>query len=188
MLPEEEYVTALLEDLNTHLPLIENRSVMSLFFGGGTPSLFSGKSIEQILKWHCQALVLGSCSKLEITLEANPGTIDQARFADFRQAGVNRLSLGIQSLEDDKLKALGRIHDRAKALEGIAIAKKAGFTNFNLDIMYGLPQQSIEDALCKSDIQDCASGFWTSRTFSLVSVNHRAQYTFLSSNTQVTSR
>jgi oxygen-independent coproporphyrinogen-3 oxidase len=144
-LPEELYVNALLQELDSHLPLIQQRPLISIFFGGGTPSLFSAQAIERILTGVDARLTFAP--HLEITLEANPGTIDQVRFRDFKQAGINRLSLGIQSLQNDKLATLGRIHDRDNALRAIALAKDAGFTNFNLDLMYGLPNQSIDDAL-----------------------------------------
>jgi oxygen-independent coproporphyrinogen-3 oxidase len=148
-LPEELYVAALLEELDSRLHLLHNRPIKSIFFGGGTPSLFSARAIECILQGVSQRLHLNQ--NIEITLEANPGTIDYVRFAGFRAAGINRLSLGIQSLQDDKLKILGRIHDRAQAMEAIQIAKNAGFNNFNLDLMFGLPQQTLSDAL--HDIQ-----------------------------------
>src|SRR4029078_253529 len=122
-----------------YLPMVAGRPLISIFFGGGTPSLFSATAIEQILQGVQTHL---SCApEIEITLEANPGTIDQKNFKDFRQAGINRLSLGIQSLQNDKLKTLGRIHDRENAIAAIEVAKAAGFDNFNLDIMYGLPDQ-----------------------------------------------
>lgn len=149
-LPEEAYVAGLMQDLDKYLPMVSGRELSSIFFGGGTPSLFSAHAIEKILRGVEQRLPLGK--HIEITLEANPGTIDQKNFKDFRTAGINRLSLGVQSLQDTKLKVLGRIHDRANAMEAIQIAKKAGFDNFNLDIMYGLPEQTIEDAL--NDIND----------------------------------
>lgn len=152
-LPEELYVAALLEELDSRLYLLHDRPIKSIFFGGGTPSLFSAHAIEGILQGVNQRLHLDQ--NIEITLEANPGTIDYVRFAGFRSAGINRLSLGIQSLQDDKLKILGRIHDRAQAMEAIQIAKKAGFSNFNLDLMYGLPQQTVSDAL--HDIQTALS-------------------------------
>lgn len=148
-LPQELYVAALLQELDSHLHRIENRSLISIFFGGGTPSLFSAQAIGAILDGVQKRIAMDS--NIEITLEANPGTIDQDRFRDFKSAGINRLSLGIQSLQDEKLKVLGRIHDKENALRAIDIAKQAGFTNFNLDLMYGLPNQSIEDAM--SDIQ-----------------------------------
>jgi oxygen-independent coproporphyrinogen-3 oxidase len=144
-LPETLYVNALMHDLDNHLHQVDKRPIISIFFGGGTPSLFSAHAIERILESVAKRLPLSS--DIEITLEANPGTIDYVRFRDFRAAGINRLSLGIQSLQDDKLKTLGRIHDRENAIRAITRAKEAGFTNFNLDLMYGLPHQSIPDAL-----------------------------------------
>jgi putative oxygen-independent coproporphyrinogen III oxidase len=149
-LPEELYVTALLRDFEEQLPRIWGRRLCSIFFGGGTPSLFSEKSIAAILTGINTRLPFHA--DLEITLEANPGTIDEARFAGFRNAGVNRLSLGIQSLQNEKLKALGRIHDRDHALRAIDLALSAGFENFNLDFMHGLPQQNVADAL--TDLQE----------------------------------
>lgn len=149
-LPEELYVNALLKDLEEQLPHIWGRRLVSIFFGGGTPSLFSPDAIEKIL--------LGVNARMnfspdiEITLEANPGTVDESRFKGFRAAGVNRLSIGIQSLQNEKLKLLGRIHDRDYALRAIDAATSAGFNNFNLDIMHGLPQQSLQEAM--SDIED----------------------------------
>lgn len=149
-IPESEYISALARDLDEQLPSISGRSLTSIFFGGGTPSLFSPDSIEKILvNIHS---CLGFNSNTEITLEANPGTIDEARFKGFRHAGINRLSIGIQSLQDEKLRALGRIHLREHALRAIEAALNAGFDNFNLDLMHGLPGQSPEDAL--SDLQD----------------------------------
>lgn len=149
-LPEELYVAALLQELEQHADTLRHRPLTSIFFGGGTPSLFSGQAIADILNGVAKYLSLPA--NTEITLEANPGTVDQAHFRDFRAAGINRLSLGIQSLQDDKLKTLGRIHDRAHALRAIEIARQSGFDNFNLDIMFGLPGQSIPDAL--QDLQD----------------------------------
>lgn len=152
-LPEEQYIARLLQELEHYLPLIDNRPVISIFFGGGTPSLFSAQGIAAILRGIRAQLTLSS--EAEITLEANPGTFEQAKFADFYQAGINRLSIGIQSLQDDKLQTLGRIHDRANALRALTIAHQAGFTNFNVDLMYGLPQQSLADAL--ADIETALS-------------------------------
>lgn len=149
-IPEAAYVAALLQDLDEQLPRIWGRRIRSIFFGGGTPSLFSAESIETILNGVHQRLNFGADT--EITLEANPGTIDEARFVGFRKAGVNRLSIGIQSLQNEKLQALGRIHDREYALRAIDSAINAGFENFNLDLMHGLPQQSLDDAL--QDLQD----------------------------------
>ncbi len=149
-IPEEGYVAALIHDLDENLPAISERNLTSIFFGGGTPSLFSPQAIEKILTAVQSRLHLNP--DIEITLEANPGTIDESRFTGFRQAGINRLSIGVQSLQDNKLKALGRIHGRDAALRAIDHAVHAGFENFNLDLMHGLPGQSREDAL--SDIQD----------------------------------
>src|SRR3990167_5959513 len=149
-LPEELYVAALMQELEQHSDLLKHRPLVSIFFGGGTPSLFSGKTIGDILNGVAKHLSLPP--NTEITLEANPGTVDQAHFRDFRAAAINRLSIGIQSLQDGKLKTLGGIHDREHALKAVHIAKQSGFDNFNLDIMFGLPQQSTQDAL--QDLQD----------------------------------
>lgn len=148
--PENAYVDALLRDLDEQLPRIWGRRLISIFFGGGTPSLFSPQAIEKILNGVHQRLHFGP--DIEITLEANPGTVDESRFVGFRKAGVNRLSIGVQSLQDEKLKSLGRIHHRDHALRAIDAAINAGFSNFNLDLMHGLPNQSIDDAL--SDVHD----------------------------------
>lgn len=149
-LPEALYVNALLDDLDENLFTIEGRSLVSIFFGGGTPSLFSPQAIERIIQGVARRLNFNA--DIEITLEANPGTLDEFRFKGFRQAGINRVSIGIQSLQDDKLKILGRIHSREYALRAINSAQEAGFENINLDLMHGLPQQSIEDAL--NDLSD----------------------------------
>ncbi len=143
-LPESEYVDALLSDLEQELPLIWGRQLVSVFIGGGTPSLFSAESIDRLLSG-IRALTALSPS-IEITMEANPGTFEQARFAGFREAGINRLSIGIQSFDAGSLKALGRIHDGAEALRAVSIARAAGFDNINLDLMYGLPGQSTAQA------------------------------------------
>lgn len=149
-IPEELYVNALLKDLDEQLPTIWGRRLVSIFFGGGTPSLFSPESIEKLLSEIHSRLPFSP--DIEITLEANPGTVDESRFKGFRAAGINRLSIGIQSLQDDKLKTLGRIHNRDYALRAINAAMNAGFDNFNLDLMHGLPNQSLQDAL--SDLTD----------------------------------
>lgn len=150
-IPEEAYVAALTKDLDENLPAIWGKGLVSIFFGGGTPSLFTPQSIETILTVLHSRLRFGADT--EITLEANPGTIDETRFKGFKQAGINRLSIGIQSLQNDKLTALGRIHHRDHALRAIEMATYADFDNFNLDLMHGLPGQSVQDAL--SDINDC---------------------------------
>lgn len=149
-LPEELYVAALQQEIEQHSSSLAQRPIISIFFGGGTPSLFSGKAMDKILNAVAKYLTLSHDA--EITLEANPGTVDQKHFADYRAAGINRLSLGIQSLQDDKLKILGRIHDRGQAQKAIQIAKAVGFDNFNLDLMFGLPTQTEAEAL--QDLRD----------------------------------
>ncbi|MDD9890752.1 MAG: radical SAM family heme chaperone HemW [Gammaproteobacteria bacterium] len=155
-LPELEYINALLDDFNHEVARLENndRELVSIFIGGGTPSLFDGKSYSRLLKDIESKLPFSE--QIEITLEANPGTAEAARFDSYREAGINRLSIGAQSFDDECLKRLGRIHDAAEALRAIEIAKLAGFKNFNIDLMHGLPGQSSEQAL--KDIQkaiDC---------------------------------
>ncbi len=147
-LPEQEYVAALVRDLELSLPLIWGRKVYTIFFGGGTPSLLNGESIAEILRNVRMLLPLDLGA--EITLEANPGTVEAARFAAYREAGVNRLSMGIQSFNDTHLQALGRIHSAGEAKRAIEIAQEH-FDNFNLDLMYALPNQSLEQAL--QDVQ-----------------------------------
>jgi len=144
-LPEDAYVAALLADLRADLEHVGDRRLTSIFFGGGTPSLFSAKALAAIIDG-LERLV-GFSENIEITLEANPGTFEQAKFRDYRQLGINRLSIGVQSFQADKLKALGRIHDGDEAIRAADMARAAGFDNFNLDLMHGLPDQSLEDAL-----------------------------------------
>lgn len=143
-LPENELVDALLQDLTLALPGIWGRRVETIFFGGGTPSLLSQAAIDRLITGFRTLLPLSP--NAEITLEANPGTVDADRFAGFSAAGVNRLSLGIQSFNDASLHALGRIHDRAQAIAAIEAAAKH-FDTFNLDLMVGLPQQDTAAAL-----------------------------------------
>jgi len=153
---EQKYVKALLLDLDNEYENCQHRTISSIFFGGGTPSLFSANSIKQVID---HARQLFKFNDIEITLEANPGTFEQEKFNDFNSAGVNRLSIGIQSFNDLQLQALGRIHDKKQALTAIETAKNAGFENINLDLMFGLPQQSLQDAIedintaCKFDVQ-----------------------------------
>ncbi len=142
--PQQEYVAALIRDLELSLPQIWGRKVYTVFIGGGTPSLLSGESIEEILRNVRMLLPLDVHA--EITLEANPGTVEADRFAAYREAGVNRLSLGIQSFSDAHLQALGRIHSAAEAKRAINIAQQY-FDNINLDLMYALPGQTLEQAL-----------------------------------------
>ena len=144
-IPEGEYIEALLRDLELDLPRVRGRTVRSVFLGGGTPSLFSPAAIARLLASVRERIE--PAAGAEITLEANPGTVDVEHFKGFRVAGVNRLSIGVQSFADEKLKALGRIHDRDEALRAAQAARAAGFENFNLDLMFGLPGQTVEQAL-----------------------------------------
>ena len=153
-LPEQLYIQALLKDLEQELAAIWGRRLESVFIGGGTPSVFSAEAIDQLLSGLRALLPMRPA--MEITMEANPGTFEQKRFKAYREAGINRLSIGIQSFNPKHLKALGRIHNDEEAKNATLIAKQAGFDNFNLDLMFGLPQQSIAEAL--EDLQqaiDC---------------------------------
>ena len=141
-LPEQHYIDALVADLESALPLVWGRTVHSIFIGGGTPSLFSPQAIETLLSAVRARLRLEA--DCEITLEANPGTFEKDRFRAFRAAGVTRLSVGVQSFNDAHLKTLGRVHDRAQALAAVREATEA-FDTFNLDIMYALPGQTMEE-------------------------------------------
>ncbi len=151
---EHAYVEALIHDLEMALPNIWGRKVVSIFFGGGTPSLFSAQSIDKILTTVRMLLPLEHFT--EITLEANPGTFETQKFADFKAAGINRLSIGIQSFNSKHLQALGRVHNGNEAHNAIDIALK-NFKNINLDLMYALPEQTLADA--QQDIElACAAG------------------------------
>ena len=154
--PLEEYAQALIADLELALPQIWGRRVYSVFFGGGTPSLFSAQAIDGLLAAFRARLNLAADA--EITLEANPGTFESAKFRDYRACGVNRLSIGIQSFNPAQLRALGRIHDGDEARRAIGMAQ-AYFDNINLDLMYALPQQTLREA--EEDI-DTAAGYGTS--------------------------
>ena len=147
--PENDYINALMADLEQDLPRVWGRLVHSIFIGGGTPSLFSPAAIDRLLAEIRARLPLRADA--EITLEANPGTVELDRFRGYGQAGVNRLSIGIQSFSDAKLRALGRIHDSGEALRAAEAARAAGFDNFNLDLMFGLPQQTLDEAV--ADVQ-----------------------------------
>jgi oxygen-independent coproporphyrinogen-3 oxidase len=151
-IPQDDYLAALIADLESSLPLVWGRRVDSIFIGGGTPSLLTGGAVEELLAALRSRLPL--LPGAEITLEANPGTIESGSFAAFRAAGVNRLSLGIQSFNRQHLQALGRIHDDHQARQAIAEAVRH-FDNLNLDLMYGLPGQEIEQAL--ADIETALS-------------------------------
>lgn len=141
-LPEQRYLDALVADLEAALPLVWGRSVHSIFIGGGTPSLFSPQAIDRLLgDLRARLRLEPDC---EVTLEANPGAFEKDRFRAFRSAGVTRLSVGVQSFNDAHLKALGRVHDRAQAVAAVEEAALA-FDTFNLDLMYALPGQRLED-------------------------------------------
>lgn len=149
-IPEAAYVDALLRDLDFELETAaEARPLISIFIGGGTPSLFSGAAIGRLLE--SMAARLSFAQDIEITLEANPGTVDEAHFRGYRACGVNRLSIGVQSFDDAQLKTLGRIHDAAQARTAVTTARKAGFDNLNLDLMFALPGQTVASA--QADLQ-----------------------------------
>jgi oxygen-independent coproporphyrinogen-3 oxidase len=150
--PEERYIAALISDLDRALPQVWGRRVYSIFFGGGTPSLFSARSVDAILSAVRARVALAADA--EITLEANPGTAEAGKFRDFRAAGVNRLSVGIQSFDPRHLKSLGRIHDEREARRAIELAM-SNFDNVNLDVMYGLPAQAVGEA--RADIEAALS-------------------------------
>lgn len=144
-LPEQAYIQALLNDLVLEKEAANNRPIQSIFIGGGTPSLLSAKSFEQLLSGISQQFNLAS--DIEITLEANPGTAEQQKFADYFKLGINRLSIGVQSFHGTQLQALGRIHSAQEAIKAAEMAHRAGFTRLNLDLMHGLPEQTPEQAL-----------------------------------------
>ena len=145
-IPETPYIQQLLQDLDQDLVLLDdNPTVTSIFLGGGTPSLFQPAAISALLTGIRQRLTLDPL--VEITLEANPGTTDYAKFSGYVQAGVNRLSMGVQSFNDIQLKALGRIHSAADASRAFAAARAAGFANINIDLMHGLPGQTLSAAM-----------------------------------------
>ncbi len=141
-IPEEDYLDALRADLESSLPLVWGRRVVSVFIGGGTPSLLSARAVDRLLSDVRALLPLEP--DCEITLEANPGTFEAEKFASFRASGINRLSIGIQSFDDAKLAALGRVHDAAQARRAIEIAQRH-FDDFNLDLMYALPGQTLPE-------------------------------------------
>ncbi|MBD2857497.1 radical SAM family heme chaperone HemW [Spongiibacter sp. KMU-158] len=145
VLPEQQYIAALLEDLEQDLSFVQGRAIQSIFFGGGTPSLLSAEAYQQLFTGLKQKLVFAD--DIEITLEANPGTLEQGRFADYRALGINRLSIGVQSFDPTQLQKLGRIHSSNDAIKAIHSARSAGYDNFNIDLMHGLNEQSIEQAL-----------------------------------------
>jgi len=149
-IPEQRYIDALLADLRADLNLLATpREIGSIFMGGGTPSLFAPEALDRLFGGIRQQVELAA--DCEITLEANPGTFESAKFAEFRALGINRLSIGIQTFSDRHLQLLGRVHSAAEAVAAAAVAVKAGFDNFNLDLMFGLPEQSAEQML--ADVQ-----------------------------------
>lgn len=148
-LPEEDYVSHLLNDLEQQLPLVWGRSIHSIFMGGGTPSLFSAEALNTLVSG--LRARLNFKPDIEITLEANPGSVEQEKFTDFLELGINRLSIGVQSFNNKHLQQLGRIHNAKEAIKAIETAHKAGFEKLNLDLMYGLPGQTMGEA--KGDLQ-----------------------------------
>lgn len=144
-LPEDLYVDALLQDCQQTSEFAQGRPLQSIFFGGGTPSLFSARAFNRLLSGLADSIPFAS--DIEITLEANPGTAERVKFADYRSAGINRLSIGVQSFDDLQLQHLGRIHGSDDARMAIEFARAAGFDNLNIDIMYGLRGQSSADAM-----------------------------------------
>jgi putative oxygen-independent coproporphyrinogen III oxidase len=146
--PQQAYVDALLDDLAQDLPLIWGRRIESIFIGGGTPSLFSAESIERLFSG--LRSLINIAPAIEVTMESNPGSADAANYQGYREAGVNRLSIGIQSFDDSQLATLGRVHDSAQAQRAFRLARAAGFDNINLDLMFGLPGQSL--AAAQSDL------------------------------------
>ena len=143
--PEQAYVDALLSDLAEEMPSVWGRSISTVFIGGGTPSLFSAHAIDQLMSG-IRALT-GLQPNAEVTMEANPGTFEQQRFKDYRDSGINRLSIGVQSFNDKALQSLGRVHSADEAARAVDIAQQAGFDKINLDLMFGLPEQSLNLAI-----------------------------------------
>jgi oxygen-independent coproporphyrinogen-3 oxidase len=152
-LPAEAYVDALIADLERELPLVWGRTVQTIFIGGGTPSLFPARAVERLIS--AVRARLRVAPGAEITLEANPGAVEADRMREFRDAGVNRISLGIQSLDDDLLRRLGRIHDAGEARAAVEAVREAGFAAWNLDLMYGLPGQSVAGAV--ADVREAVA-------------------------------
>jgi putative oxygen-independent coproporphyrinogen III oxidase len=143
-IPEEFYIRALLRDLRNDLPMLQERTVENLFIGGGTPSLFSADAIQKLLREIADLVPLSPT--MEATMEANPGSAEAEKFLAFKDAGINRLSLGIQSFDDSLLQALGRVHSSDQAHAAIEFARQADFDSINLDLMHGLPGQTLQGA------------------------------------------
>jgi putative oxygen-independent coproporphyrinogen III oxidase len=144
-IPAKEYIDALIRDLTSHLDALQDRKIISIFLGGGTPSAFSSTEMARLFEFLFKNIPLED--QVEITIEANPGTIEHGNFSEYKDMGINRVSLGVQSFQNEKLKSLGRIHDNAQVETAINNLTTAGFHNFNIDIMHGLPSQTVEDAL-----------------------------------------
>lgn len=144
-IPETEYITALLDDLKLEAHYVQGRQLESIFIGGGTPSLLSAEAMARLLAGVEQQIPFAK--DIEITMEANPGTVETARFAGFIEAGVNRISIGVQSFQQPKLNLLGRIHGQDEAVNAAKLAKASTLNSFNLDLMHGLPDQNLNDAL-----------------------------------------
>ncbi|WP_440683399.1 radical SAM family heme chaperone HemW [Cysteiniphilum halobium] len=144
-IPAETYLQTLLLDLQSHMSDLQNRQFESIFLGGGTPSLFPSVELSQLFEYLFKHKFIAKGA--EITIEANPGTIEHGKFTDYKTMGINRVSLGVQSLQNDKLKALGRIHSAQNVYNAVDELVHAGFDNFNIDLMHGLPDQSVDDAL-----------------------------------------
>jgi oxygen-independent coproporphyrinogen-3 oxidase len=152
-IPEADYIAALKQDLLNDLDKVQGRKLTSIFMGGGTPSLFSSTAIENLLDFIQQHIPFEK--NIEITLEANPESLDYKKLVGYRAAGVNRISIGVQSFNPDQLKKLGRAHGHAQACAAILATQKAGFSNYNIDLMYGLPKQTVSDAL--NDLEEAIS-------------------------------
>lgn len=149
-LPQQAYIDALIDDLKNDIQYVQGRKLHSIFIGGGTPSLFDAAQIERLLTQ--VSLLIPFSEQIEISMEANPGTLEHDDFEAYYQAGVTRLSIGVQSFSSDKLNLLGRIHDRDEAKVAAHKASEAGYDSFNLDLMHGLPNQSFDEAMADIDI------------------------------------
>ena len=171
-IPEVEYLEQLKLDLTEDLCWVQGRPLRSIFFGGGTPSLMSGDFYRALLE-HI-ALLIPFHPDIEITLEANPGTTESARFNAYREAGINRLSVGVQSFQPEHLKRLGRIHSGGDAIRAIEQAKAAGFDNFNIDLMHGLSEQSLEEAM--SDLKQAIALAPTHLSWYQLTIEQNTEY------------
>ncbi len=143
--PEEQYINALIADLKRYIKYVQDRKIVSIFIGGGTPSIFSAQSVQRLLNSIKE--LISFKENIEITIEANPGTMDQENFIGFREAGVNRISIGAQSFANQQLQKLGRIHNSQDAINSVQAARQAGFENINIDLMYALPKQTLQAAM-----------------------------------------